>query len=274
MSQKIYYLTTEIIPFAEVSPIAEFSTKIPLMLQGNGHDIRTIIPKYGFISERKYILREVIRLKDLKINFQNKEHSVNLKSGFIPNTRVQLYFMEHLEYFTNISELLYKSRNGRVYNNNHEKFVFFVKAVMDSLDKLFWFPDIIICNDWQMSFLPILFASNYKNLDRFKKTKIVSMIHSFNSLYNFQNVLFKSLSIKFNARKKFQNTFELALQFSDLVYIFDDGKILNDIKKNRKLNSLLKNTKHIVINLTEIEDNSDKIDLYNKIKDDLKSLVK
>ena len=46
-----------------------------------------IQPKYGYISERKYILREVIRLKDLNIEFQNENHMINLKSAFIPNTR-------------------------------------------------------------------------------------------------------------------------------------------------------------------------------------------
>ena len=60
MSKKIYFATTEIIPFANVSGLAEFSTAIPLKLQELGHDIRTILPKYGFISERKYILREVL----------------------------------------------------------------------------------------------------------------------------------------------------------------------------------------------------------------------
>ena len=56
MSKKIYFITTEIIPFANVSNIAGFSTYIPTNLQGLGHDIRTILPKYGFISERKFIL--------------------------------------------------------------------------------------------------------------------------------------------------------------------------------------------------------------------------
>jgi len=85
-----------------------------------------------------------------------KEHSINLKSGFIPNTRVQVYFMEHEEYFSNSSELIYKSRNGRVYSNNHEKFTFFIKAAIETLKKLYWIPDYIICSDWQMSMASIL----------------------------------------------------------------------------------------------------------------------
>ena len=67
-------------------------------------------PKYGFISERKYILREVIRLKDMKVNFSGKSELTNIKSAFIPNTRSQVYFLEFNDYYKDLPDLLYKSR--------------------------------------------------------------------------------------------------------------------------------------------------------------------
>ena len=79
MSKKIYFSTTEIIPFANVSSLAEFSTNVPLHLQELGHDIRTILPKYGFISERKYILREVIRLKEIFFSYDDIEYECSAK---------------------------------------------------------------------------------------------------------------------------------------------------------------------------------------------------
>ena len=48
MPKKLYFLTTEIVPFANVTSLAMFSTRVPLALQEKGHDIRTIIPKYGY----------------------------------------------------------------------------------------------------------------------------------------------------------------------------------------------------------------------------------
>ena len=89
MPKKLYFITTEIIPFANVTSLAEFSTKIPLLMQENGHDIRTIIPKYGYVSERKYILREVIRLREIPFSFKGNDHITSAKSAFIPKTRVQ-----------------------------------------------------------------------------------------------------------------------------------------------------------------------------------------
>ena len=95
MSKKIYFSTTEIVPFAGVSSLAEFSTNVTLRLQELGHDIRTILPKYGFISERKYILREVIRLREIPFEFCGEEEVASAKSAFIPKTRVQVYFLEN-----------------------------------------------------------------------------------------------------------------------------------------------------------------------------------
>ena len=91
--KKIYFSTTEIVPFANVSNFASFSTVVPAMLQELGHDIRTILPKYGFISERKYILREVIRLREIPFKFREEEESASAKSAFIPKTESKFIFL-------------------------------------------------------------------------------------------------------------------------------------------------------------------------------------
>ena len=125
MAKKIFYLSSEVKPFSNTYSLSEFSQKLTTRLHNiDDFDIRLNQPKYGYISERKYILREVIRLKDMLIDFNNGEDSVNLKSAFIPNTRVQIYFTESEKYFKSSCELLYKSKNGRVYKDNHLKFAF------------------------------------------------------------------------------------------------------------------------------------------------------
>ncbi|MCF7740813.1 MAG: glycogen/starch synthase, partial [Candidatus Marinimicrobia bacterium] len=70
MSKRIYFLTSEIVPFAESYLLAPYSKEVPNVFIENGVDFRVMMPKYGFISERRYILREVIRLRDMKLKFQ------------------------------------------------------------------------------------------------------------------------------------------------------------------------------------------------------------
>jgi len=268
---KIYYLASEINPFSLTNTVGSFSKEFSSILkQDKEIDIRLTQPKYGYISDRRYILREVIRLKNLSIEFMGKEQTINLKSGFIPNTRVQVYFMEHEEYFKNTGDLLYKSRNGRVYSNNNERFTFFVKAAIETLEKLYWIPDYIICNDWQMSMLPQLFNSNFKK--QYKDTKIIFIAHNLDKSYQFENKLYDSLDLDFNDKLKVQNNLLNAVKFSDYTYILNDE---NDnakkfINKNTNFKNSLKRGKHKLINYSSSVSPSDRIQIYNDILEKIK----
>ena len=55
MVKKLFYINSEMEPFASVSNQGNLSVDIPLGLQEKGNDVRCLMPKYGFISERKYI---------------------------------------------------------------------------------------------------------------------------------------------------------------------------------------------------------------------------
>ena len=181
MSKKLYFITTEIIPFANVTSLAEFSTRIPLFLQENGHDIRTVIPKYGYVSERKYILREVIRLREIPFQFKGKDHIASAKSAFIPKTRVQVYFLEDEYWFKPLTNLVYKAKNGRVLADNADRYGYYSKAVLSTLPHLFWSPDIFICNGWQSAMVPGLFKKHFENINQFyKKIKTIMVIHESN----------------------------------------------------------------------------------------------
>ena len=157
MSLKLFFLTTEIEPFASTSHLGKFSVDVPLALQTVEHDIRTIIPKYGFVSERKYILREVIRLREIPFDFDGEEIITSAKSAFIPKTRVQVYFLENPDLFKDLTNLLYKSKNGRLLTDNDERYGYFTKAAIATLPHLFWKPDVLICNGWQTTAAPLIY---------------------------------------------------------------------------------------------------------------------
>ena len=62
---KVFFLSPEIEPFSYTYSVSNFSTLFGSEIKKNKEvDIRMCQPKYAYISERKYILREVIRLKD------------------------------------------------------------------------------------------------------------------------------------------------------------------------------------------------------------------
>ena len=251
MSKKLYYLTTEIIPFANVTPLAEFSTKVPLALQGKGHDIRTIIPKYGYVSERKYILREVIRLREIPFEFDGEEKVASAKSSFIPKTRVQVYFLEDEYWFKPLTNLVYKSKNGRILADNGERYGYFAKAVLSTLPHLFWAPDIFICNGWQSAMVPGMYKKHFDGINEFyQDIKTVMVIHDLNEYATIARDDLKKADVPIHEslKGKMLNVYEVAAYEASAIIIFDKPSnqiskellSLPGIKANKKKVSVIK----------------------------------
>ena len=265
---KIYYLSSEFSPYAHTSNLSDLSKQFSVYLNDQKDiEIRLIQPKYGFISERKYILREVIRLKELVINFRGVDYVINIKSAFIPNTRTQIYFLEYNDYYFDLPELLYKSRNGRYYKNNDEKYSFFVEVALQTLKKLYWVPDVIVINNWQTSILPLLLKEKSKEDSLFKDIKVVFYIHGIDSNYNFSNKLFEETNLKYNAKDSHQDMLSLAYKYSDLTYV------VNNNSNDKKIKSLLKNKKYKIIDPIDNLKSSEKLELFNMMNNDIQSLL-
>jgi starch synthase len=223
MALKLFYLTTEISPFAKTSPLADFSAKVPLALQSKGHDIRTTIPKYGFVSERKYILREVIRLREIPFKFNGEEKIASAKSAFIPKTRVQVYFLEDVRWFKPLSNLIYKAKNGRVLADNDIRYAYFGKAALAMLPHLFWRPDIVICNGWQSSFVPILYRQLFEQEEFYQGIKTVLVVYQLDEYAQFTPEAYAraGLEIAAPASGEFLNAYEVAAQYADQIIVFN-----------------------------------------------------
>ncbi|NOZ75017.1 MAG: glycogen/starch synthase [FCB group bacterium] len=223
MARKIFYLTTEITPFASTSPLGEFSAKVPLALQSKGHDIRTMIPKYGFVSERKYILREVIRLREIPFTFEGQDQMVSAKSAFIPKTRVQVYFLEHKEWFSPLNNLLYKAKNGRVLSDNDMRSAFYSISALASLPHLFWSPDIVFCNGWQTSLVPLAYREIYAKDSFYKDIHTVLVIHNLDEYDTFARSVYESagVTVPEDLKGATLNCYEVAAYSADRIIIFD-----------------------------------------------------
>lgn len=269
MSKKIYYVTTEMAPFASVSPLGGFSVEVPLKLQEMEHDIRTIVPKYGFISERKYILREVIRLRTIPFTFEGKEVITSAKSAFIPKTRVQVYFLEHEEWFKPLSTLLYKAKNGRILSDNDIRSAFFSNAVLATLPHLFWSPDIILCNGWQSSLLSALYKQHYEGKEFYKDIKTVQLIHWLDDYPSFGKDAFSKVNIDLPKGLKGDaiNAYSVSAEYSDAIILLNQpGRDMTD--ELLKIDGLKKNKSKIhtiEIDYTESPDYSTVSDKINEV---------
>ena len=254
-------------PFASVSNLANLSVDIPLGLQEQGNDVRCLMPKYGFISERKYILREVIRLKEILFNHDDIDYECSAKSAFLPKSRLQVYFLESEEKFGELNNLLFKSRNGRFLPDNDVRFAFYSLAAIKMLPNLFWFPNVVICNGWTSALVPFLIKKLVKNDKDLSKIKTIYLTNSLN-----KDVLFDSSNLQFNMETKKEiksyNLNQIGCAFADATIVIDDEeKVSGNIMKS----NIFKNSKSCsTVDLTK--SNGDSSALLDEIEKVIKAL--
>ena len=252
---KLYYLSAEVAPFSETYELASFSRKITSKLHDKTDvDIRVSQPKYGYVSERKYILREVIRLKDIPVVFNEEQHIINMKSCFIPETRVQVYFMENNPLYKSLPDLIYKARNGRVFSDIDERFAFFSMAAIDTLTSLFWAPDVFICNDWQTSFIPTLLQEKFIKEDFYSSMKSVYLIHSVNNYRKYSKSTYDMLGITPNQSGTLVDNHIMAIENSDLTIAinYESSQLMDKMKKQKKLFETFESNNSMVIDIPKI----------------------
>ena len=173
------FASSEVDPFAKTGGLADVCSTLPKAIKDLGHEIRIMMPRYRFISERKFRLHDIIRLKEIPIPVNASMVTANVKSSFITNLKdkIQVYFLDNEEYFGR--EGLYQNPKAKEdYKDNDERFIFFCRGVLETLKRLGWQPDIIHCNDWQTGLIPAYLKTLYADDPFFKNVKTVFTIHN------------------------------------------------------------------------------------------------
>ncbi len=172
---RILYVASEINPFLKTTEVADFVRRLPQAMQERGMEIRILVPRFGLINERKNRLHEVVRLSGINISVGDEEKPLVIKVASIPNAKLQVYFIDNEDYFHRKS--VFYDKEDNFYEDNDERAIFFCKGVLETVKKLGWSPDIIHCNDWMTSLIPLYVKSTYKNDPIFKESKTIFTIY-------------------------------------------------------------------------------------------------
>ena len=183
-NQKVLYITTEMNPYQEESNMASMVSKMALKMHNEGNDVRVFMPRFGLISERKFQLHEVIRLSGMNIIINDLDQPLIIKVASLPGERLQVYFIDNEEYFKR--KQYYFDEDGKSFDDNDERAMFFARGVIETIKKLNWVPDIIHINGFMAAFIPIYLKTYYKDDSYFKDSKIVL------SLYNEKDAQFSN----------------------------------------------------------------------------------
>ena len=168
---KILFINTEITPYLPEDRMSSIGRHLPQGIQEAGHEIRTFMPRFGQINERRNQLHEVIRLSGLNLIINETDHPLIIKVASIQQARMQVYFIDNDEYFTHRNK--YYNKLGNPYSDNTERCVFFARGVIETIRKLRWKPDVIYCQGWFAAIAPVYIKKTYADDPSFKGVKVV-----------------------------------------------------------------------------------------------------
>ena len=217
--KKILFINQEISPYVDDTHLSIMGRELPRAIQDRGHEIRTFMPKWGTINERRGMLHEVQRLSGMNLIIDDTDHPLIIKVASIQSARVAVYFIDNDDYFS--KRRMTTDESGIDYPDNGERAIFFARGVLETVKKLRWVPDIIHCQGWMSAVVPLYVKTAYADEPSFAETKVVTSL--------FTRDLDNELGQKFKKSLAFRDaTPELLEPYHDNFDALELGKLAID----------------------------------------------
>lgn len=240
---KVLYVMQEITPYLKENHISHIGRHLPQGIQERGREIRTFMPRYGNINERRNQLHEVIRLSGMNLIIDDADHPLIIKVASIQQARMQVYFIDNEDYFHR--KALYRDKSGKFFEDNDERMIFFARGVMETVKKLGWPPDIIHCHGWFTSLLPLYIKTAFKDNPLFSDAKVIFSLYDNGFEESVSEDMIKKLKydkikdpeLKHFKEVNYKGLMKGAMDYSDAIIMGSDNvdNELSEYAKSRKV---------------------------------------
>jgi starch synthase len=146
---KILMATSEFSPLGSTGELGDQVRILTTELKRLGHDVSVVMPFYRSVREGKYKVRPTNG--EFQVNLGGKRASSDIVETVSPDG-IQVYLVRRDEYFDRSG--IYGA-DGRIYEDNAERFIFFSKAVLELAGRISPSPEIIHCHDWTTAMIPV-----------------------------------------------------------------------------------------------------------------------
>ena len=174
-ARKVLYICQEITPYLPENEESLRCRTLAQAMQERGLEIRTFMPRFGCINERRNQLHEVIRLSGMNLIIGDNDHQLIIKVASIPSARIQVYFIDNDDYFARKAAL--RNADGNPFADNDERSIFFARGVLETVRKLRWAPSVVHCHGWFAAVAPIYLRKIFADDPLFRETKIVVSLY-------------------------------------------------------------------------------------------------
>ena len=227
-ANRILYVAKEVVPFTASTVMSETCRHLPQAIQEMGHEIRTFMPKWGCINERRNQLHEVIRLSGMNLIINDTDHPLIIKVASLQMARMQVYFIDNDDYFSRI-RLDDPELRSASFKDNDERTIFFARGVLETMKKLRWYPDVIHLHGWVGMIVGLYAKVLFKDEPAYRNSRIIVSLYAdddFDAL--FCDDFFERLRTKampefdtegINTPMNSTELFKLAIKYSDGVIV-------------------------------------------------------
>jgi len=175
-NNKILFVSQEMMPYVRESEISKIARYLPQAIQEYGNEIRSFMPRYGVVNERRNQLHEVIRLSGMNLVINEADHPLILKVASIPTARMQVYLIDNEDFFQRKS--MQFDDKGGFFADNDERMIFFARGTLETIKKLRWQPEIVHCHGWFSMMTPLFVKRAYHDDPLFAKSKVVISVYN------------------------------------------------------------------------------------------------
>ncbi|MDR0559995.1 MAG: glycogen/starch synthase [Prevotellaceae bacterium] len=217
----VLFVCSEIYPYSAESVISKICQELPSSIQEKGFEIRTFMPRFGCVNERRNQLHEVIRLSGLNLVINESDHPLIIKVASISSARMQIYFIDNEDYF--LRKAMYGDSETPWFDDNDERAMFFARGVLETVRKLRWSPDIVHCHGWFSFVLALFLRRSYKDDPLYANSKIILSLYDEPTPETFDET-FRTKALCDGVRLKdmeqmmeptFENYMKLCINYSD-----------------------------------------------------------
>lgn len=147
---KIVHVASEMFPYIKMGGLADAVGALAGTLADRGHEVAVFLPGYQRVLAHPAAANATRRLR-LKIEMGEDFQAGEVRL-FNPRPNLTVYLVVREEYFDRANPY---GTAGRDYEDNADRFIFFAKAVIETLRRADLQADIVHAHDWPAALVPL-----------------------------------------------------------------------------------------------------------------------
>jgi starch synthase len=185
---KVLLAASEVVGFAKTGGLADVAGALPCALTRRGHECAVILPLYHAARSGPAPVEPTKH--EFAVHISGRPVHGRLWRSHLPGSAVPVYLVDQPAYFDRDDPALgrgfyqYTGPDGRPhdYPDNCERFVFFCRAVLEAVQLLDFWPDVLHVNDWQTGLVPVYLREEYRRRldlgERFSRIRTLLTLHN------------------------------------------------------------------------------------------------